>query len=145
MDIDGAKDNLARFKKEYPDVLIYETVTIINEGLKPVLYKISEMLKDLPPFALYDTEKSKEKVVYTYIPEKEFEVFNEGNGVFRIESKKIERLFERTDLKNEESALRFARNLSKMKVDEALKNIGCKNGDMVFIKDYGFEFIDDAD
>ena len=143
MDIEGAKDNLARFKEKYPDVPIYETITIINEGLKPVLYKISEMLKDLPPFALYDTDKSKEKVVYTYTPEKEFEVFNEGNGIFRIESEKIERLFERTDLKNEESALRFARNLSKMKVDEALKNIGCKNGDMVFIKDYGFEFIDD--
>lgn len=145
MDGDNAKDNLERFKKAYPDVEIYETITLINEGLEPVLYKLKDMLKDLPPFALYDEDKANEKVIYTYTPNKEFEVFNEGNGIFRIESEKIERLFDRINLQNEEEALRFSRTLSKMKVDEALRDIGCKNGDRVFIKDYSFEFIDDED
>ncbi len=143
MDGDNAAENLKRFKEAYPGLKVFETITILNEGLKPVLYEIVKELKDLPAFALYDVNKMDEKVVYTYTPEEEFKVYNEGNGVFRIESDKIERLFARTNLKDEESALRFARALSKMKVDEALKEKGCKNGDQVFIKDYSFEFLDD--
>jgi len=143
MDGEKAKDNLERFKKKYPDVTVYETITIINEGLEPVLYKLKDMLKELPIFPLYNTNKSSEKVVYTYEPVKEFEVFNEGNGIFRIEGEKIIRLFEKTNLKDEDSALRFSRTLTKMKVDEALREKGCKDGDRVFIKDYSFEFIDD--
>ena len=145
MDGDNARENLKRFKEKYKDVEVFETVTILNEGLTPVLYKVKEMLKELPQFALYDETKTNEKVVYTYTPEKEFEVFNEGNGIFRIESDKIERLFARTNLKDEESALRFARALSKMKVDEALREKGCKDGDKVFIKDTSFEFVDGDD
>ena len=143
MDIEGAEENLKRFKKKYPDVPVYETITIINEGLQPVLYKLAEMLKELPAFPLYDANKSKEKVVYTYEKPKEFEVFNEGNGIFRIEGEKIMRLFERTDLRDEDEALRFAHALTRMKVDDALREKGCKNGDRVFIKDYSFEFMDD--
>ena len=145
MDIDGAQDNLKRFKEKYPDVPVFETVTIINEGLDPVLYKLKDMLKELPVFPLYDINKSKEKVVYTYEAPKEFEVFNEGNGIFRIEGEKIIRLFEQTNLKDEDSALRFGRALTKMNVDAVLREKGCRNGDRVFIKDYSFEFIDDED
>ncbi|MBQ3419110.1 MAG: GTPase ObgE [Erysipelotrichaceae bacterium] len=145
MDSDDALINLKRFKEKYPDVEIFETVSIINEGLKPVLYKIAEMLKEVPAFPLYDLQKSNEKAYYTFTPKREFEVFNEGNGIFRIEGEKIIRLFERTNLKNEDSALSFGRILSKMKVDDALKEKGCKNGDRVFIKDYSFEFVDDED
>lgn len=143
MDEENSKDNLKRFKEKYPDVLIYETIGIINEGLKPVLYKVVEMLKTLPIFPLYDNDKANEKAYYTYTPVKEFEIFNEGNGIFRIEGEKIIRLFERTNLKNEDSALAFSRALTKMHIDDALKEKGCKNGDRVFIKDYSFEFIED--
>ncbi|MDO4500469.1 MAG: GTPase ObgE [Erysipelotrichaceae bacterium] len=145
MDGDMAADNLKRFKEAYPDVEVFETITIINEGLEPVLYKVKELLKDTPAFPLYDQNKLEEKVVYTFTPEKEFEIVNEGNGIFRIESEKIERLFARINLKNEDQALRFSRTLSKMKVDEALREKGCKDGDRVFIKDYSFEFIDGDD
>ena len=41
--------------------------------------------------------------------------------------------------------MRFSRTLSKMKIDDALREKGCKDGDRVYIKDYGFEFIDSDD
>lgn len=143
MDGEKAMENLKRFKEKYPDVEIFKTITILNEGLKPVLYKVKDMLKTLPQFALYDDKKTFEKVVYTFAPKEEFKVYKEANGIFRIEGEKIERLFARTDLKSTESALRFARSMSKMKVDKALKDMGCKNGDQVFINDVSFEFVDD--
>ena len=95
--------------------------------------------------SITEEKKAEEKVVYTFTPEEEFKVFNEGNGIFRIEGEKIERLFERTNLKDTDSALRFARAMSKMKGDEAVREKGCKNGDQVFINDTSFEFVDGDD
>ena len=144
MDLDNASENLKRFKEKYKEVPIYETTTIINEGLEPILYKIKDMLKDLPLFPLY--EKGKEdKVIYTYEKPVEFEVFNEGGGIFRVEGEKVIRLFNNTNFKDEDSVLRFSRALSNMNIDKALRKKGCKNGDRVYIKDYGFDFIDDED
>jgi len=143
MDLDNAQDNLNKFKEKYPDLEVFETTTIINEGLMPVLYRTKDLLKDLPQFPLYDTSKTDTKVVYTYEEPKEFEVYNEGNGIWRIEGEKVERLFHNTNLDDEDSVLKFSRALSKMKIDEALREKGCKNGDQVFIEDYSFEFMDE--
>ncbi|MBQ1380265.1 MAG: GTPase ObgE, partial [Erysipelotrichaceae bacterium] len=140
MDLDNAPENLERFKKAYPDVEIFETTTLINEGLSPVLYKAKDMLKELPQFPLYDPNKADKKVVYKYEEPEQFKIFNEGNGVWRVEGEKIERLFRNTNFKDDDSILRFSRALSRMKLDEALREKGCKNGDQVFIQDYSFDF-----
>ena len=143
MDLDNAEENLKAFKEKYPDIEVFEAITLINEGLMPVLYKAKEMLKELPQFPLYDTHKTDAKVVYKYEEPKQFEIYNEGNGVWRIEGDKIERLFLNTNFQDDDSVLRFSRALSKMKVDEALRERGCKNGDQVFIHDYSFDFMDE--
>ncbi|MBQ2138451.1 MAG: GTPase ObgE [Erysipelotrichaceae bacterium] len=143
MDLDNASENLERFKKAYPDVEIFETTTLINEGLSPVLYKAKDMLKELPQFPLYDPNKADKKVVYKYEEPEQFKIFNEGNGVWRVEGEKIERLFRNTNFKDDDSILRFSRALSKMKLDDALRQQGCKNGDQVFIQDYSFDFMDE--
>ena len=145
MDMDNAQDNLLKFKERYPELEVFETITIINEGLDPVLYRAKDMLKELPQFPLYDPNKTDRKVVYTYEEPKQFEIFNEGNGVWRVQGDKIQRLFLNTNFKDDDSVMRFSRALSKMKLDEALREKGCKNGDQVFIEDYSFDFMDDED
>ena len=143
MDMDNAQDNLLKFKERYPELEVFETITIINEGLDPVLYRAKDLLKELPQFPLYDPNKTDRKVVYTYEEPKQFEIFNEGNGVWRVQGDKIQRLFLNTNFKDDDSVMRFSRALSKMKLDEALREKGCKNGDQVFIEDYSFEFMDE--
>ena len=143
MDLDNAEDNLKAFKEKYPDLEVFEAITLINEGLMPVLYKAGEMLKELPQFPLYDPNKAENKVVYKYEEPKPFEIYNEGNGVWRVEGEKVERLFRSTNFKDDDSVLRFSRALSRMKLDEALREKGCRNGDQVFIQDYSFDFMDD--
>lgn len=144
MDLENAQSNLERFKAKYPDVEIYETVTIIDEGLDRVLYRLEELLKTTPYFPLYESDEAEKKIVYKYEPKKdEFKVYNEGNGVFRVEGEKIERLFANVDFDDDESVLRFSRAMRNLKVDEALRAKGCKDGDRVYIKDYGFDFIDE--
>ncbi len=143
MDLDNAEENLKRFKEKYPELEVFETMTLINEGLKPVLYRAAAMLKELPQFPLYDPNKTDKKVVYTYEEEKPFEIFNEGNGVWRVEGERIQRLFLNTNFNDDDSVMRFSRALSKMKLDDALREMGCQNGDQVFIEDYSFDFSDE--
>ena len=144
MDLDDAPANLERFKAKYPDVEIFETTTIIHEGLEQVLYRIKDLLAVTPAFPIYDEDKSAEEVVYKFEPKKnEFTIFNEGNGVYRVEGEKVFRLLNNVNFDNEDSVIYFGRALRNMKVDEALREKGCKDGDYVYIKDFGFEFVDE--
>ena len=145
MDLDNAEENLKKFKEKFPDAEVFETVTLINEGLRPVLYRAKDMLKELPQFPLYDSSKTDTKVVYTYKEPEPFRIFNEGNGIWRVEGEKVERLFQSTNFKDEDSIMRFSRAMSRMKLDDALREKGCQNGDRVFIQDYSFEFMDEED
>lgn len=143
MDEELAEENLKKFKEKYKDLEVYETITLLHEGLKPVLYRVKDLLKEIPLFPLYDVTKKDEKGIYTYVKPEEFKVVNEGNHMWRIESEKISRLFKQTNFKDDDSVLRFSRTLSKMNIDEALREKGCQNGDRVYIEDYGFDFIDE--
>ncbi|MBR4462123.1 MAG: GTPase ObgE [Erysipelotrichaceae bacterium] len=145
MDLDNAEENLKKFKEKYPEIEVFETITLINEGLKPVLYRVKDRLKELPQFPLYDTAKTDTKVIYKYEEPVPFTIFNEGNGTWRVEGEKITRLFLNTDFDNDDSVLSFSRALSRMKLDDALRAKGCKNGDRVFIQDYSFDFVDDEE
>ncbi|MDO5085606.1 MAG: Obg family GTPase CgtA, partial [Erysipelotrichaceae bacterium] len=145
MDLDGAEENLVRFKETYPDIEIFPTTTIINEGLQPVLYRVADLLEVTEEFPLYTETKEVESkgVLYKFTPEEAaFKVFNEGNGRWRIEGDRITQLFNATDLKNDESLLRFANSLKKLGVDDKLREAGCLDGDMVYINNYGFEFVE---
>jgi GTP-binding protein len=47
-----------------------------------------------------------------------------------------------TNFAHDESIMRFARQLRQMGVDEKLRAKGAKDGDMVRIMTYHFEFVD---
>ena len=47
-----------------------------------------------------------------------------------------------TDTTHDQSMLRFARQLKGMGVDDALREHGAKDGDMVSILDFTFSFVD---
>jgi len=145
MDEDKAQENLRQFKEKYPNLEVFETITLLHEGLNPVLYRVKDKLKEIPLFPLYDVTKSDEKAIYTYEKPEEFKVINEGNHMWRIEGEKISRLLKQTNFKDDDSVLRFSWTLSKMNIDAALREKGCQNGDRVYIEDYGFDFIDEDD
>ncbi|MGX7348615.1 GTPase ObgE [Aerococcus vaginalis] len=62
------------------------------------------------------------------------------DGLWILSGKEIEKDFKMANLDYEESALRFARKLTKRGVDEALVEAGAQDGDIVQIVDYQFEF-----
>ncbi|NBK98115.1 MAG: DUF1967 domain-containing protein [Erysipelotrichia bacterium] len=143
MDLDDAKDNLKRFKQTYPDVEVFETTTLIAEGLDQVLYKAADLLDVTPAFPLHDKEQDSEGVLYRFEEEKPaFEIHNLGNGQWMITGDEIERAFKMATLDNVDGEHRFARKMRVLGVDQALRDAGCQDGDVVSICDIEFEFVE---
>ena len=143
MDLDDAKANLERFKKAYPDVEVFETMTIIHEGIDKLLYKCIELLDKTPVFDLNDEKEKEERVVYKFEAKKpEFTISNLGNGQYRVNGDKVVRLFYATDFDDEKQMMNFGLTLKKMGVDDALRKAGAKDGDIILIEDYRLDFVE---
>ncbi len=146
IDLPGAEDNLARFRDQVgPDYEIYPISAVTGEGVKKLVYAISEALDKLPAAELEEFPEGEveEHKVYRYEPEDEGFTIRRENHYYVVESEKIEKLFAMTNFDQREAAMRFARTLRKMGVDDELRRLGAVNGDSVRISDYEFEFIEE--
>ncbi|MGI6608207.1 MAG: GTPase ObgE [Erysipelotrichaceae bacterium] len=141
MDEEGALENLKKLKEAYPNLEVYETISLINDGLQLVLYRVADLLDVTEPFPLQDDEESGEfGVVYKFIPEPEpFVIKNLGNGKWALEGERVTKLFRRTNFEKPDEVMRFAVSLKKMGVNEAFREKGAQENDVVFIEDYVFE------
>lgn len=144
MDLEDAQENLERFKKAYPEVEVFETTTIIAEGLEPVLYRAADLLAVTPQFPIYnDDEEESEGVLYKFEPEETpYIIKNLGNHQWEVTGELIERTFAMSKLDNNEDIMRFARKMRKMNVDQALRDAGCEDGDTVVLCNVEFTFED---
>ena len=145
MDLDDAQENLKRFKATYPDVEVFETTTIIAEGLDLVLYKAADLLETTETFPLFDDNHEEETlgVLYKYEePKPAFEIKNKGNGRYEVFGDEIERAFNATRFNSDEADQRFARKMRVMGVDQALRDAGCQDGDIIELCGMEFEFVE---
>ncbi|KKB34533.1 GTPase ObgE [Bacillus thermotolerans] len=146
MDMPDAEENLAAFKEKLQDdVPIFPISAITREGLKELLFAIADKVDETPEFPLEDFEEEKgiHRVMYKHEEEQEeFKITRDPDGAFVVSGAKIERLFKMTDFSREDSVRRFARQLRSMGVDDALRERGAADGDLVRLLEYEFEFIE---
>ena len=139
MDIPNAKENLAHFQAKLPkDVEVFPISAITKEGLRQLLFAIADKLEQIPK-----TVETEEQVVIEHKKdEKPFTISRADDGVFILAGEKVERLFKMTNFHSDEAVQRFARQLRRMGVDDALRERGATDGDTVRILDFEFEFIE---
>lgn len=146
MDMPGAEENLEEFKKKVgEDVKVFPVSAVSRQGLKPVLFEIADLLEVTPEFQLHEIteEESDATVLYKHKAQKDdFEIRRDDDGSWILEGGSIERLFKMTDFSREDGVRRFARQLRAMGVDEALRERGAVDGDIVRLLEFEFEFID---
>ncbi len=138
MDLDPAENNLKRFKEAYPNLTIFETTTIIHEGVQDVLYEAAKLLETTESFIT--DEISNEEVHYKFIEEIPFKVEKIDSNIYALEGDEIKRLFHKADITTHGGARRLARQLKGIGVEDALKKAGAQEGDIVMIEDYQFIF-----
>ena len=137
MDLEGAKENLERFKEKY-NVPVYEVSAITNKGLDKVLVKIADELDNIKEEPLFSDEALESHVLYKFKKEQPFTITRD-NDIYVVKGKEIEKLFHMTKF-TDEGAIRFARKLRKMGIDDKRLEMGAKYGDKVQIEDLIFEF-----
>ena len=141
MDEDTAKENLERFKKEFPDLKVYETITFMHEGINEVLYATMDAIEEARKEEAESAQEKEEVVVYRYEPKRpDFVIVNLGNHRWKIDSDKIDRLAEQVDFDKEDDTYQFAATLKKMGVDKALYEKGARDGDQVIVGTYIMDY-----
>lgn len=137
MDLEGAKENLKRFKEKYK-VPVYETSAITSTGLDMALVAIADELEKQEQHPLFEEEAFESHVLYKFKKEQPFSI-RRDNDIYVIEGKEVEKLFKMTKF-TDEGVIRFARKLRAMGIDDKLLEMGAKYGDRVQIMDLIFEF-----
>lgn len=146
MDMPDAEENLEIFREKVGgDVKIFPISAVSRQGLKPLLFEIADLLEVTPEFPLFEDidEESDAAVLYKYKSEADsIEISREPDGTFILGGYAIERIFKMTDFSREDGVRRFARQLRGMGVDEALRERGAQNGDIIRLLEFEFEFVD---
>ncbi len=139
MDLDNSKDNLERFKKEYPNLEIIEISAATKSGIKELVFKLKDLLLSIPDEDPFEQSEFEDYVLYEFKHEKPYQIKRNGNK-WIVTGDKLEKLLKMTRFNSDESALRFASKLKNLGVDDELKSLGAKTGDTVVILDKEFEY-----
>lgn len=146
--LEDFKDRLPKYYEEQgieqatPEIIPISAFR--HEGLDALTDKTWQMIQEAREL---EAEMKAEETTATYqmasdeqsVEEPYFNLTRE-DGLWILSGKEIEKDFKMANLDYEESALRFARKLTKRGVDEALVEAGAQDGDIVQIVDYQFEF-----
>ncbi|MCC9830728.1 GTPase ObgE [Streptococcus agalactiae] len=152
MDMPDSEENLAAFKEklaanydEFDDMpMIFPISSLAHQGLENLMDATAELLANTEEFLLYDETDMQEDEAYYGFNEDErpFEITRDDDATWVLYGDKLEKLFVMTNMERDESIMKFARQLRGMGVDEALRERGVKDGDIVRIGNFEFEFVD---
>lgn len=147
MDMPDAEENLQIFKEKLQeDYPIFPISAISRKGLRDLLFAVADKIEETPEFPLQHEEEEEtgvHRVVYKHEADADaFNITRDPDGAFVLSGDKIERLFKMTDFSRDESVRRFSRQLRGFGVDDALRKRGAKDGDIVRLLEFEFEFLE---
>ena len=141
MDLPVSSENLKLFKEEYPNLEIHEISAVTHMGVKELMVFINEKIKLIPDSSVFEETELEDYVLYEFKKTKPYSITKDGDA-WIISGKELERLLKMTKFNSDESAMRFAKKLKSMGIDDELKELGAKEGDIVKILNYEFEYED---
>lgn len=153
MDMPDSEEQLELFKQQLDAVRgereyqIVPISSLTKQGIQELLYKAADLLDTVSEqVEIQDVKDVSERKVYTYEKREDtsFTIHKEDE-VYVVVSAGIEKFMKRTNLTSYDAVMRFARVMRKMGVDAALRKLGAKDGDMVQIGDFAFEFFEGSD
>lgn len=147
MDLPESQDNLILFKEEIgEDVPVIPVSTITRDNIDQLLYVIADKLEEYKDVDFTVEEEESvgiNRVLYKHTPSQDkFTISRDDDGAYVVSGNAIERMFKMTDFNSDPAVRRFARQMRSMGIDDALRERGCKNGDIVRILGGEFEFVE---
>lgn len=140
MDMPDSLENLRVFKSIYKDVKIVETSAIAHTGLTELKQTLSDLLESVNNSPVHEEDEFESYVLYEFKSEKPYTITRLNDHEWLLSGKDLETLLKKTRFNSDEAALRFARKLKNLGVDEELMKMGATDGDTVRILDHEFEY-----
>lgn len=148
MDMPDAEENLELFKQQIsevrPDLVIMPISSLTRKGVQELLYRAADLLDQIPqePAIEEVTEINERKVYKLESKDDNSFTIKRDNEDFVVECPKVERMMKRMQLNTHDAILKLARTLRHMGIDDALRERGAKDGSIVRIADFEFEFVE---
>ncbi len=147
MDLPGSSELLAEFRQKLAAAgdthEIFEISSITHQGVQSLMNKTADLLAETTEFPMGDVEEVQTQKLYQYQPEAPaFIIEQDEYGTFIVSGDKVEKLFKMSNLDHQDGVMRFARQLRSMGIDEALRESGAHDGDLVAIDNFTFEFVE---
>lgn len=143
MDEEGAKERFAILQKQINEEII-PISALLDENIDKVLYRCNDLLKTTPAFPLFD-EKEEETLdhkIYTLEDEEPFFTVKRVNAnTWSIGGEKLLKFYHMTNIANDEGVMILMSKIRYLRIDDALENLGAKDGDTVILDDFEFEYI----
>ncbi|SNX55162.1 GTPase ObgE [Thermoanaerobacterium sp. RBIITD] len=134
MDIDAVESKIKEMGYD-----VYKISAMSGAGIDSLLDKTIEILDKIK----VDIEANTEDVIIYDMPKEEETVnIDIKDGTFYLSGSKIDRLLKRVNLQDENSLRYFEKNLKKTGIIEELKEKGLKDGDIINVRDFEFEYYD---
>lgn len=111
---------------------------VTGEGVKAMLYEIKRMIDAAPKVLQLPSDEP--VIIRPQIEDKPFTIKREGNNIWRVRGKEIERISAMTYFEFDDSLLRFQTALERTGITAALTQAGVKVGDTVYIGDQELEW-----
>ena len=134
------------FKKKVQEMgfdKVFKMSAAINEGVDAVMKEAARMLKEIP---ITELEISEDEM---YIPEEKRFTYDitvennaeEGYDVYVIEGTFVDRLLSAVNVNDADSLRYFHKVLRNKGIFDELREMGIKDGDMVRLNDFEFEYV----
>jgi GTP-binding protein len=150
IDLPQARENLPLLCQDFPDMQIYPISAATGEGIDQLLLGISRLLDEHPGEPPAQDDQDVLVIMADTEPfERGFTVVQtapvNGHPGWQVSGKGVERLVARFDANNP-AALRYLQHtLRRIGLDEALQSRGIKQGDVVKINEFEFEWNETGD
>jgi len=137
-DLPQSEENLARLRDELgKDYEIFPVSAVTGAGVPELIRRVYELLSEIPAEqTLFEQEA---EVVHKSEPR--FTI-SRRDGELVVEGREIEKHVAMTDLDNEEALDRLQRIITVMGLEQALREHGARDGDVVRIGDFTFDFVE---
>ncbi|MEA4938522.1 MAG: GTPase ObgE [Christensenella sp.] len=137
-DLPEAEENLAKFRKAYPDMEVFPVSAATTQGFEALLDRVVQVLDTLPPVLRYEETDLVEGSAYA----PGFHITRGDDGVFEVTGGDVEKLLDTTDPDDEISMRRFQQMLVKNGIIAALREMGAKDGDGIRLGEWEFDFLE---
>ncbi len=133
------KNAFEKFVKENGYDLIYISA-LTGKNVKELVHMTADVLKELPPLTIYDTEYFPENIAVDDKSNHDILIKN-VNGTYVVEADWIYKLMGSINFDDYESLMYFQKVLKNAGVFEKLEERGVKDGDTVSMYDFEFDFV----